>query len=124
MYTLQTEKQIKYFDQVIKMHYEQGYGEDRISKIIPIGHTTVSRWITIFVLHKGKIVNPMKANNPTISSRSKGEEKDILTLEARIKELESQLLKSDIRAEAYDEMINVAEAKFNIPIRKKAGTKQ
>jgi hypothetical protein len=29
-----------------------------------------------------------------------------------------------LRADAYDEMINVAEGKFKIKIRKKAGTKQ
>ena len=28
---------------------------------------------------------------------------------------------AEIKAEAYDELINVAEAKFNIQIRKKAG---
>ena len=28
------------------------------------------------------------------------------------------------KAEAYDELINVAEAKFNIQIRKKVGAKQ
>lgn len=95
MYKLHTEKQLNYFDLVIKMHYEQGYGEYRISRIIPTVHTTVSRWIAIFLKHKGKIVNPMKANNPTISSPSKEDEKDIQALEAKIKELESQLLKSD-----------------------------
>ena len=33
-------------------------------------------------------------------------------------------IKAEIKAEAYDELINVAEAKFRIPIRKKAGAKQ
>ena len=49
---------------------------------------------------------------------------DCKALQQRIKELEAQLKKESIRADFYDEMINVAEAKFNIPIRKKAGTKQ
>lgn len=31
---------------------------------------------------------------------------------------------AEIKAEFYDEMINVAEAKFKVPIRKKAGAKQ
>lgn len=46
------------------------------------------------------------------------------SLQAKIKELEALLKKDSIRADFYGEMINVAEAKFNIPIRKKAGTKQ
>ena len=45
-------------------------------------------------------------------------------LQTRVKELEAQLLRAEIKAEAYDELINVAEAKFRIPIRKKAGAKQ
>ena len=49
---------------------------------------------------------------------------DVDSLQAKIKELGAQLKKESIRADFYDEMINVAEAKFNIPIRKKAGTKQ
>lgn len=44
--------------------------------------------------------------------------------QARIEELEKRLKQAEIKAEAYEEMINVAEAMFNIPIRKKAGAKQ
>ena len=35
MYQLQTEKQQKYFKEVIRLHYEEGHGENRIAKIIP-----------------------------------------------------------------------------------------
>jgi len=31
---------------------------------------------------------------------------------------------AEIRAEVYDKMIDIAEATFHIPIRKKSGTKQ
>ena len=55
MYQLQTERQQKYFKEVIRLHYEEGYGENRIAKIIPIGHATAARWITVFAREKGKI---------------------------------------------------------------------
>ena len=42
MYQLRTEKQQKYFKEVIRLHYEEGYGEERIARIIPIGHTTAA----------------------------------------------------------------------------------
>ena len=45
---LHTKKQKQYFAEVIRLHYEQGYGEGRISRILPIGHSTVSRWGAIF----------------------------------------------------------------------------
>ncbi len=28
-----------YFDEAIRLHFELGYGEDRIAEILPIGHT-------------------------------------------------------------------------------------
>ena len=64
----------------------------------------------------------MQKLQKTASSPSENDE--IARLQARVKELEAQLLRAEIKAEAYDEMINVAEAKFRIPIRKKAGAKQ
>jgi transposase len=124
MYRLHTEKQLKYFDEVIRLHYEEGYGEDRISQLLPIGHTTASRWIAIFAKEKGKISGANDMRKPQETASSSQEKDEIAKLQARVKELEAQLLHAEIKAEAYDEMINVAEAKFRIPIRKKAGAKQ
>jgi hypothetical protein len=45
-------------------------------------------------------------------------------LKKRVKELEARLLQAEIKAEAYDEMIKIAEARYRIPIRKKTGAKQ
>ncbi len=49
---------------------------------------------------------------------------DVLALQKEIKQLRAQLTKAEIKAEAFDELINVAEAQFGIQIRKKAGAKQ
>ena len=38
--------------------------------------------------------------------------------------LPPELTKAEIKAEAYDEMINVAESELGISIRKKSGAKQ
>ena len=124
MYRLHTAKQLQYFDEVIRLHYEEGYGEDRISQLLPIGHTTASRWIAIFAKEKGKISGANDMRKPQETASSSQEKDEIAKLQARVKELEAQLLRAEIKAEAYDEMINVAEAKFRIPIRKKAGAKQ
>lgn len=124
MFKLQTEKQLKYFDEVIRLHYEEGYGEDRISRILPIGHTTASRWIAIFAKEKGKNSGTNDMRKPQENTSSQVANDDVAKLQERVKELEAQLLRAEIKAEAYDEMINVAEAKFRIPIRKKAGAKQ
>lgn len=44
-------------------------------------------------------------------------------LKRRIKELEKQLESSQLKAEGYELMIEIAEKELNIPIRKKSGTK-
>lgn len=122
MYYLQTEKQRKYFKETIRLHYERGYGEDRIARILPIGHATVSRWIAIFEREKGNVFG-MQSDGKSQPHPAPAES-DVKALQSRIKELEKRLRMAEIKAEAYDEMINVAEAKFKIPIRKKAGAKR
>ena len=124
MYYLHTEKQKLYFEEAIRLHYELGYGEDRISKILPVGHTTVSRWIAIFAREKGKIMSDKVFDTPIKSPRSGDSSEELEALRQQVRVLEEKLLCAEIKAEAYDEMINVAEAKFHIPIRKKAGAKR
>lgn len=129
MYVLKTEKQLKYFDEVIRLHFEEGYGEDRISSILPVGHTTVSRWISIFVSSKGKAItredmSKKVGNKASISSKLSKDAEELLRLRRENSELTRQLRYEKMRADAYDEMINVAEAMFEIPIRKKAGAKR
>ena len=124
MYHLHTAKQLKYFDEVIRLHYEEGYGEDRIEQVLPVSHSTASRWIAIFAKEKGKISGTIDMRKPQENTSSQVASEDVAKLQERVKELEAQLLRAEIKAEAYDEMIKVAEAKFRIPIRKKAGAKQ
>ena len=47
---LKTKKQQLYLEKVIRLHQEKGYGEAHISRILPIGLATVSRWIAIKLL--------------------------------------------------------------------------
>ena len=164
---LQTQKQMLYFDEVIRLHFEEGLKERRISARVPVSETTIKRWITQYQVS----TNPSQFNlkissldlkikkmhdsgismrdigsaiglsKSTISSRIakfaiKSEEQDMpqtdnkttpvieQDAQARIAELEAKLRMAELARDAYDEMINVAEAKFNISIRKKAGAKR
>ena len=69
-----------------------------------------------------KTVN--KVPKPSAEVQTEELPKTVLELQSELKRLRAQLKKAEIKAEAYDELINVAEAEFNIPIRKKAGAKQ
>ena len=121
-----TRKQELYFDEVIRLRQEFGYGEDRISKILPIGHTTVSRWLGIFAAEQQSKSKPksMGASKNKQMEEQPAITKDVKALEAEIQRLRAQLKYESLRAEAYDELINVAESQFNISIRKKAGVKR
>lgn len=126
MYKLRTTKQLKYFDEVIRLHYEEGYGEDRIAFLLPIGHTTVSRWIAIFASQHGEVPR-CKAMESMEEKREEGvvsPEEELLELKQSYAKLQMELRKERMRAELLDEMINVGEAMFKVPIRKKAGAKQ
>lgn len=47
-----------------------------------------------------------------------------LILQAQLTQARKEAELEKLRAKAYDTMINVAEETFNIPIRKKSGTKR
>lgn len=123
MFKYQTEIRIRYYNQVIDVYKKTGYTSYRIAKlgIVPLSENTIEKWISNFVAEKGKItphkVTIMRKHQETTSSLETNNE--VEALQKRIKELEAQLLRAEIQAEAYDEMINVAESRFKIPIRKK-----
>lgn len=71
-----------------------------------------------------RVKDAKKAPNPSSEVQENDLPKTIQELQSELKKLRAQLNMAEIKAEAYDELINVAEAKFNIQIRKKAGAKQ
>ena len=54
----------------------------------------------------------------------KSKDDQIRELKAQLKQARKEAELEKLRAHAYDTMINLAEETFNIPIRKKSGTKQ
>ena len=119
-------KREMYFDEVIRLHYELGYGETKIAEIIPIDHTTAWRWIRKFAAeNKGKTTSMARTKKKAASKACDGETKeDIQSLKAELSALKDKLKQAEMRADLYDEMINVAEKKFKVEIRKKAGAKR
>lgn len=66
------------------------------------------------------------SENPSIMPTDKKipSNEDASALEAKIKQLEKQLTLSNLKVEALETMIDIAEDKLKIAIRKKSGTKQ
>ena len=59
-----------------------------------------------------------------MAKSKESENTEIHELKKRLQQKEAELSKEKMRADFYNSMIDVAEDMFNIPIRKKAGTKQ
>ena len=123
-------KREKYFDKAMQLYFEEGMCGTHICKVLPISRRALYDWIAIFAEQNPQIASMRgvkkvkKVSKPSPESQTEELPKTVLELQAELRKLRAQLTKAEIKAEAYDELINVAEAKFNIPIRKKAGAKQ
>ena len=105
-----------------------GLSYGRISKIISVPKETVRKWCINFApSNKSALQYSMKnkvQGDDHTSEKDQAHPQDVQALQEELKRLRAELLNAQIKSEAYDELINVAEAKFGIQIRKKAGAKQ
>ena len=125
MFKYNCAKRTKYYDDVIRLHTQEGMGQKRISKIIPVSESTIKRWIRNFVREtKVKEVVMKEQVQDSVTLHGSQRDTDVKALQAEISRLEKELAHESLKSAAFNEMINVAEKQFNISIRKKAGTKQ
>ncbi|MDR0737741.1 MAG: transposase [Prevotellaceae bacterium] len=125
----------QYLSKVLHLYFEEGMGYRSISEIIPVSFASIGYWIRTFAKEYKSKTEIMEAiSNLDKSSREESKKakdnantsssKDTDFLEAELASLKEELKYQRLRADAYDEMINVAEEQFNIKIRKKVGVKQ
>lgn len=112
--------------------------EDRVNAVLDIlkGVTTaeeirkkfnivtinsVYTWIGKYVTQE-KALSLEEQSDEDMAKRSKDDQ--IRDLQAQLSQARKEAELEKLRAKAYDTMINVAEETFNIPIRKKSGTKR
>ena len=126
-----TEKQRLYYDKVIALYRDKHMGWQRISKIIPVSNWTISEWIRTFVAEnpsykskRMKLAEERRKKQAVLNSVDSPIPDDKNSLKAEVARLRKALKEESMRADLYNEIINVAEEQFKIPIRKKAGTKQ
>jgi len=82
---------------------------------------TLNKWIRIFGGGISKKIEPQVLR---AMSKERKHSKKTDDQEARIKQLEQALAHEQLKTEALNTMIDIAEEQFNIPIRKKAGSKR
>jgi hypothetical protein len=123
----------QYLSKVLHFYFEEGMDYRSISEILPVSFASIGYWIRNFAKeykNKTEIMEAISNLDESLrdaSKKAKGNTdsfKDTDTLKAELASLKEELKYQRLRADAYDEMINVAEAQFNIKIRKKVGAKQ
>jgi len=110
-----------YLDKAIEL-YATGMAVRKISRIISVPESTIRHWIINFASEN--IHSDAMKQNTSSQKKPESSQQTVKALEAEINRLKGQLTKAEIKVEAYNELINVAEGKFKIQIRKKAGAKQ
>lgn len=128
------------------MYIESDVSLRTLSENLGIGNSTIYRWIVKFAEENPtdtRVMDKIRANSSNYGPKKISDERNqedvkevvvpdssatnhtpSLSAEEELRLLKIQLQKERLRADAYEEMINVAEFKFNIKIRKKAGAKQ
>ena len=129
MFIYQTQKKEQYYDKVIEMYRSTGYSPYRLKKIFPLSRHTIERWIANFAEDNPQVAASCRMRKsktqPSIPEHAEQlPASDVQVLQEELRRLRAELTNAEIKAEAYNELINVAESKFGIQIRKKAGAKQ
>ena len=127
---VETDKYV--FDETDKIAIAREYHERRCpaSEIVTKYHISSAvvlyGWLYKYLNERVCVsLQPETDNESDMSKKSKQQlEDELKEMKAEIKRLQEALEMEKLRSKAFDTMIDVAEANFNIPIRKKAGTKQ
>lgn len=120
----------QYLSKVLHLYFEEGMSYRCISEILPVSFAFIGYWIRNFAKEHKTKEEIMEAISHLDESSRKGTKKtkndidtvsskDTNSLEAELAKLKEELKDQRLRANVYDEMINVAEEQFNIKIRKK-----
>ena len=119
--TPHTEFQKKYYQQVIEIHQKTGFSPRKIAKLqlVPVSVRQMYHWIAIFEAENGK-GSPRRI----MEAKKSKEQEELESLKSRISELEESLRLERLRNRLNEKIIDIAEARWHIEIRKKAGTKR
>jgi len=123
-------KRQRVFSDDFKLKVAREYIETEIGQIELLekynigGSSSITNWVRKFGLLPEPEEKRKNGYQGFIMKKGIEKTKEEKALENRVKELEKQLKYEKLRSDAFDTMIRIAEDKFNIPIRKKRGTKQ
>lgn len=106
--------------EIVRACYYGHLKKTEICKKYGVSNATLYRILNTFASENGlnlSMSTPLK--NPSLSDS----ESEILRLRLRIKELEYQLHQAEMARDAYDCMIDLAEERYHIRVRKNSAAK-
>ena len=106
---------------MIEIYQKTGYSPYQIKKLnlVPVGKETMRGWIANFEAENGK-GSPKRI----MEAKKAQAEEELEALKAKVADLEEQLRREKLRNRLNEKIIDIAEERWHIEIRKKAGTKQ
>ena len=107
---------------IVREYLESGVAAEKIIKKYHISSRSVLfSWMDKFLNEKDSL--PLQ-HEPVDDDMAKTKDERLKEKDAEIKRLRKALELEKLRSHAYSTMIDLAEQTFNIPVRKKSGTKQ
>ena len=108
---------------IVREYLESGVSAERIIKKYHISSRSVLfSWMDKFLNEKDLL--PLQQEPISEEDMAKTKDERLKEKDAEIKRLRKALELEKLRSHAYSTMIDLAEQTFNIPVRKKSGTKQ
>ena len=106
--------------EIVDVYYHSSISKSDICKKYGISRTTLFRILRTF----GPVNINQSMNKDTLSSSCLNDiEEELLRLRLRIKELEGELYDAQMARDAYDCMIDLAEQRYHIRVRKNSDAK-
>jgi hypothetical protein len=110
-----------YYDKVIEIYRQTGYSARKIEKlgIVPVSHHAIQDWINNFLAENEQPF--IKIMKETIKEQ---DSEEVKALKKRVNDYEEKLRLANMHFSLDEKMIELAEKRFKIEIRKKPGAKQ
>ena len=108
---------------IVREYLESGLPAEKIIKKYHISSRSVLfSWMDKFLNERDSL--PLQQEPEIKEDMAKTKDERMKEKDAEIKRLRKALEMEKLRSHAYSTMIDLAEQTFNIPVRKKSGTKQ
>ena len=108
---------------IVREYLESGLPAERIIKKYHISSRSVLfSWMDKFLNERDSL--PLQQESQIEEDMAKTKDERLKEKDAEIKRLRKALELEKLRSHAFSTMIDLAEQTFNIPVRKKSGTKQ